>query len=636
MPKLKSTVGQIMVNDVLPEDMQDRERVLDKKGLAALLREVGEKHPEKYRDISFKLNQIGRQAAYTSGGNSFGLEHMQPAKGATARRKEIGLKIQSILNNDSLSDEARDRKLIELAGGQMEKDREEIYEESISENNPLAMQLKGAGRGNKMNLQSLRGSDWLYQDHRGNVIPVPVTRSYAQGLSPLEYWAGTYGARQGVISTKFATQEAGFLSKQLNQIAHRLVVTDNDGDGEPDTMVGLPADINDSDNEGALLARNTGGYKRNTVLTPKILGHLRKQGIKRLLLRSPAVSGAPDGGLYARDVGVREFGQLPVRGEIVGLTAAQALSEPISQGQLSAKHAGGVAGASGLGSGFDFINQLVQVPKKFKGGAAHSALDGTVQSVEAAPAGGQYVTIGNEKHYVGEGFGLSVKKGDKVEAGDVISEGFPNPALITRYKGVGEGRRYFINAFADAMRNSGMRANRRNIELLSRGLINHVRLTDEIGDFAPDDVVSYSTLANSYRPREGHEQRRPREAVGQYLEKPYLHYSIGTKVKPSMLKDFQEFGVNDVVVHREAPPFEPEMIRGMGNLHHDEDWQTRMFGSGLKGTLLQGVHRGGTSDTSGTSFVPSRAKAVEFGESGIIQTPQRMLNMTKEEAPMGP
>jgi hypothetical protein len=626
MPK-EITVGQLLINEVLPDDMRDNKRILDKKGLNVLLREVAEKYPDKYRDISHKLGQLGHHAAYTTGGNSFGLKDMLRAKSGIKNRRALQTKIDAVLDNDDMDDDSRDTNIIKLIGKMTGKDREEIFEESMAEGNPLATQLMGAGRGNKMNLASLRGSDGLYQDHHGNTIPVPVVRSYSQGLSPLEYWAGTYGARQGVMATKFATQDAGFLSKQLNQIAHRAVIMDMDEKetDEPRTIRGLPVSIDDDDSEGSLLAHDIGAYKRNTVLTPKILRDLRKRKIKRILVRSPAVSGTPEGGIYARDAGVREFGDLPSRGENIGLAAAQALSEPLAQSQLSAKHTGGVAGETKSLGGFEAINQMIQTPKIFKGGAAHSNHDGRVQAVEPAPAGGTYVMINNERHYVAKGFDVNVKKGQHVEAGDVISEGLPNPSLVVKHKGIGEGRRYFIGAMGDAMRGAGLRSNRRNIEILSRGLINHVRLTDEIGDFAPDDIVPYSTLEHRYKPRQGFKASTPMQSVGKYLERPYLHYSIGTRIKPSMVKDFQEFGVNSLDVHQEPPPFEAEMVRGMANLQHDPDWMTRMFGSGLKGSLLKGVHRGGTSDEAGTSFIPSRVRAVDFGRVGPIQSPVRKL-----------
>lgn len=622
MPKRAGTVGQLLVNEILPQDLRSPDLVLDKKGLSTLLSAVAKQYPEQYRDISYKLGKIGREAAYSTGGNSFGLKHLRRAQSALKARQIIQKQIDAVLDDDNMTEKQRDDKILGYVGNMMKAQQDEIFNESMAEKNPLAMQLVGAGRGNKMNLASLRGSDGLYQDHRDRVIPIPVLRSYSQGLAPIEYWAGTYGARQGVMAVKFATQDAGYFGKQLNQINHRMLVTGMDRDKDPETLMGLPVDTDDDDSDGSLLAHDVGGYKRNTVLTPKILGDLRKKGIKRMLVRSAAISGSPDGGVYARDVGIREFNRLPVTSENVGLTAAQALSEPLSQAQLAAKHAGGVAGASKAVGGFEYINQLVQVPKTFKGGAAHAEKDGKVQSVEPAPAGGMFVNIGNQKHYVGAGYEVKVKPGDVIEAGDVISEGEPNPYIITKHKGIGEGRRYFIKAFTDAMRGAGIKAHRRNVELLARGLINHVRLTDEYGDFAPDDVVPYSVLEAGYKPREGFRTLHPKQSVGKYLERPYLHYSLGTQIKPSMLKEFEEFGVNAVDSHDEPPGFEPEMIRGMSNLQHDPDFMTRMFGSGLKGGLMNAVHRGGHSSETGTSFVAGRSRAVDFGRVGLVRTPK--------------
>jgi DNA-directed RNA polymerase subunit beta' len=623
-----------MVNAALPRDLRDYRRVLNKKSLSQLLRELAIKHPDKYREVSHKLSNIGWQAAYTSGGQSFGLRHLRVSAIARKRRAELQTKLQTLVNDDSLTDEARDEKIVTLAGALAQQQEDEVFEEQLAAGNPLAKQVLSGSRGNKMNLASLLASDLLYTDHRGRVIPFPVLRSYSQGLTPAEYWAGAYGARKGVIDLKMATQDAGFLSKQLNQAVHRNLVTavdiaeDIDEDTNrpnPKTLRGLPVDTDDVDNEGALLARGVGGYRRNQTLTPKILEDLIQRGIKRILVRSPSVGGPADGGVYARDVGVREFGRLPVLGENVALGAAQALSEPLTQAQISSKHSGGVVTASAAKaiSGFDHINQLIQVPKVFKGGAAHSEQDGTVQMIEDAPAGGYYVTVNGQKHYVGSGYELKVKQGDRIEAGDVLSEGTPNPALIVKHKGIGEGRRYFIRAFRSAYRDAGLPGHRRNIELLARGLINHVRMTEEAGDLTQDDVVPYTRLEHTYKPRSGFRTVAPKAAVGAYLERPYLHYTIGTRIRPSMLQDFDEFGVKRLDVHDDPPPFEAEMIRGMSNLQHDPDWITRMYGSGLQKSVLQATHRGGVSDPMGTSFVPGLAQSVDFGRTGKVITPKR-------------
>lgn len=1004
MPSPLTTAGRLLVDDALPAAFRDPQRVLTKSSLLALLRRLAQERPDEYARVSHELLQLGQHAAYTSGGQSFGLKHLSRAKAAEMTRQRLQGSIDQILDDDSLDDKQREQRILSLVGPEMAKQKAAVMAESLEENNPLAQQVRSGSRGNEMNLASLRAGDLLYQDHRERTIPIPVLRSYSEGLSPWEYWAGTYGARKGVIATKFATQQAGFLclargtevrlasggiapieeiavgtlvlgadrtghtfpvrvsavfnngvrevwryrfrvgksragfetivatpehralailkrgrpdtphgdknsileptelplgrcgfgyrlvlsrsfndagyaqepragllglllaeggltgnntnfstadpavvaaverlvaplgfsisqrrnkdyeftihdeqplrrpafgpipkglrrdrlriwlselgllgklapdkfmpacvnswdnasvaemlallfegdgwitetnhgfipviglgmtarpvveaardllawrfgvhstpvveserdgrnvfvlqistrrsiarfaanirmpgikgeklrellpaappptradeeflysyvdkeylgllpthdievdhpdhlfvlangaivsnSKQLNQINHRLLVTAHDEPEAEGGPRGLPVDVSDHDSVGSLLAAPAGRYPRNTVLTPKLLDELQAGGIQRILVRSPAVGGASDGGILARDAGVREFGRLPGIGENIGLAAAQALSEPISQGQLSAKHSGGVAGQEKAVSGFDYINQQVQIPKHFRGGAAHARVDGTVERIEEAPAGGYHVTIDSQPHYVAAGYPLKVQRGDRIEAGDVLSEGAPNPAEIVHYKGIGEGRRYFIGAFLQAMRDAGMRADRRNIELLSRGLINHVRLTDEFAGGIPDDVMPYSSLEHRWQPREGAAIVDPRQAVGRYLERPVLHHTIGTRVRPSMLKDFAHFGVKQVLVHPEPPPFEPEMQRGMSNLAHDPDWFTRMYGSGLKSSLQDAVHRGGVSDAAGTSFVPGLAKGVDFGHYGKVKTPK--------------
>lgn len=629
MPKLETTAGQVLVNSLLPEDLRDYSRTLDKKGVAALLRQVAERYPDKYRDISHRMGQLGWRSAYLTGGNSFSLANVSKSKISRTMQQELMGRLQGIIDDDNLTDKQREELIVRTTGESSDKIRDAVLKESYDEDNQLALQLKGAGRGNPTSLASIRSGDLLYTDHHGNIIPVPVLRSYSEGLRPSEYWAGTYGARKGVLDTKFATQDAGFFGKQLNQITHRLVVTGLDADKEPKTIRGLPVDTDDTDNEGSLLANTVGPYKRNTVLTPKILRHLRELGHDQILVRSPLVFGSPDGGVYSRDVGVRERGGLPAIGELPGMTAAQALSEPLSQGMLSSKHSGGVAGAgaSAHTGGFEYINNLVQTPKTFKGGAAHTEVDGRVDHIEPAPAGGYHVTIQGTQHYVPQGFGLKVKVGDDVEAGDVISEGMPNPATVVQHKGIGEGRRYFVRAFRDAFNDAGVKAHRRNVELLARGLINHVRLTDEYGEGVPDDVIPYNMIESSYEPREGFQDMEPRAAVGQYLEQPYLHYTIGTKIRPSMLPVLGKHGVTTVAVHKNPPPFQPEMIRGMDLLSHDPEWMTRMLGSGLKSSLLDATRRGSTSNAEGTSYVPGLAKAVDFGHVGVLKPPGKPFSV---------
>ena len=997
---LRTTLGQLLVNESLPEQLRNYDRVLDKKGVKSLLQDVADNHPEQYRTIAKKLSDVGRDASFTTGGYSFGLGSLRQSLAARKMRQDLTTQLRGIYaSNDP--DELKEQKILLTVGGFQKKLSKDVMDESLAEQNPLALQALSGARGNASNLNSLRGADLLYTDHRGRAMPIPVTRSYAMGLRPYEYFAGAFGARKGVIDLKAATQDAGFFAKQLVQAAHRLLVSQNDDEKEYDESNprGYPVDTTDNDTEGALLAHPAGDYKRNTVLTPKILKELRANGVKQILVRSPTVGGPADGGVYARDVGVRERGGIAPLGDYVGIAGAQALAEPVTQAQISSKHSGGVAGASaGAISGFKYINclaidtqvrmadstikligdivvgdwvmgsditgrtfpvrvtnvfdnglqpchqhrfrvgrsddirtlvgtnehkilsqrrrpisaggwelpnkrrvgevtsypyaavlvqsrddvgmrhepfallaglllgdgcctvsvevpelaccdasqmedlapmltalnlkatdagdgkkyrlsvlkksldtsharggrwkrnhlrtwleqhgiwgtytpdkvipaevdtwnnssvaeligglivtdgcvyqhngekpgfyfvstsrklvektkelleqrfgiyggeirtlpaetnekavldayrfdvasadalrrtfehiplygikrrklaawihaavsqrdsysgratrqksesvgviptrdievdhpdhlfvlanglvvsnSLVQVPKIFPGGAAHAQLDGRVAGVRAAPQGGQFITIGDQDHYAPHGSELQVKAGDTVEAGDVLTDGTPNPAEIVKHKGIGEGRRYFVDAFRKALSDSSTYGNRRNIELLARGLVNHVRLTDEMEDGVQGDVVPYQLLESQYKPRAGHTIVKPEHSVGQYLERPVLHYTIGTRVQPSMLPKFKQYGVGSVYTHRDPPPFEPEMVRGMANAANDPDWMTRMLGSYQKSSLLDAVHTGAVSDEAGSSFVPALARGENFGRAGLTK-----------------
>jgi DNA-directed RNA polymerase subunit beta' len=605
---LRTTLGQLLVNEALPEDMRNYGRVLDKKGSESLFSELADKHPERYAEIAQKLMNIGRRASYNTGSMSFALRHLQTAKAAKEIRLNLHKEIQGILKNPYLLEDQKNDAIIAKLQEAQKPLVDAVYKESLDEDNPLAQQVASGAKGNPTQLNSLRGADLLYVDHRDRPVPIPVLRNYSEGLSPAEWFAASFGARKGLVDVKRGTADAGYYNKVLNRLAHRLTVIaeDDDQPQTSDTPRGLPVDTLDRDNVGAFLAAPAGGYQRNTRITPKIMQELHNQGINQILARSPTVGG-PASGVYSRDLGIRERGGLSPLGDMVGMAAAQALGEKASQSALSSKHSGGIAGAAKAVSGFDLMKQLVEIPKTFKGGAAHSQVDGTVSSIIDAPAGGKYVIIDGQRHYVSQGFDIHVKPGDSIEAGDVLSEGIPNPAEIVKHKGIGEGRRYFTQQYQKSYQEAGLSAHRRNVELISRGLIDHVEMDDEHEDHLPGDVVSYSQLEKSWQPRLGTLPAAPSSARGKYLEQPVLHYSIGTKVRPSVVKNLETFGVKQVQVHDKPPPFHSRMIRGVDTLQHDPDWMTRMYSSHLEKGLLDSVHTGASSDLKGTSFVPAMA-----------------------------
>jgi DNA-directed RNA polymerase subunit beta' len=607
---MDTTVGQILVNDALPEEMRDYSRPLDKKSVQRLFTEVAEQHPEQYAAISQKLHSFAHQAVTRHGNEaSLTLDSLRTPPEVQAIHADINKGIAQILAGKD-SDKVKDDRIVELISKNIDPVTKANYEAGLRQRNPLALQVASGSRGNASQFRSLRGGDMLVVDHKDRPIPIPILSSFSEGLDPVQYWAGAYGARKGTISTKFATPKSGFLGKQLAMATHRLIVTEKDcGTGN-----GIPTPANDPDNEGAVLARDVGEVKAGTVLTPRIIKQL---GDAKIIVRSPMTCHAEQG-ICQRCAGVRERGGFPPIGDNLGVAASQAISEPIGQGQLSAKHSGGQSSgqARAAKTGIDLINQIVQVPKTFQGAAAVSTAEGDVERIEPAPQGGTYVTISGQQHWVPPGEQVTVEKGGHVEAGDVLSTGIPNPAEIVAHKGIGEGRRYFMEQFRKTLDDNKFSAHRRNIELLSRGLINHVRITDPDGphDTAPDDVVEYDDMVRGYQPRFGFQMVHPKQAKGLFLEEPILHYSIGTKVTPNVSKLLTQHDVGPIKVHADPPSFQPEMMRAMETLSHSNDWMVRLGGFNLGKGLKESIHRNRESDTHGTSFIPALAHGVDFGK----------------------
>jgi len=611
---METTVGQLLINELLPEDMRDYDRVLDKKEVQRIFTDLAERYPDKYGEISQKFHTLATQVTGRRGREaSLSLDAFRTPKPVVGLRGELKDKVDKIVNA-GLPEEEKNKAIVAAIADYVDEVEKINYEAGMMEDSPLALQVASGARGNKLQYRSITAGDLLAMDHKDRPVPIPMLSSYAEGLDPVQYWAGSYGARKGLASVKFATPKGGFLGKQLALATHRLIVTEEDCG----TKSGISVPAEDADSSGSVLAQDSGDFKRGTVLTPEILREVKGD----INVRSPMTCEATHG-VCQRCAGVRERGSFPPLGDAIGIAAAQSVAEPISQGQLSAKHTGGVIGRKPEKSGLDLVTQLVQVPKTFQGGAAIANTDGRVEKIVPAPQGGLFIRVNKQDHWVAGDNEPKVKVGEEVEAGDVLSTGIPNPSQIVQHKGVGEGRRYFMDQLRDALDSSGFGVNRRNLELLSRGLINHVRISEPYGprDTVQDDLVEYDYLIRDWKPRTGAYKADPSVARNKYLEQPVLSYTIGTRVTPRIAKALRAGNIKEVTVHNDPPPFVPEMTRAMETLGGSDDWMVQLGGFHLKKHFLNSVHRGKKTDLHGSSFIPPLAQGIEFGkgrEKGIF------------------
>lgn len=614
---MATTPGRLILESIVPAEFRDHigpDQDIGSKEIDGILARVADRRPDLYRELSHKLLRLGMKGSVETD-TSFTLDDLETSLDKTAIRRRVQAEVDAIRGIPDLDEAERNRRILEVYGKYAQELPQMVYDQALGEGSGLARMVAAGARGNKSQLNSSIGMDWAVADSKGRQLPIPIAHGYSEGLTPAEYFATAYGTRLGLISTKFSVQDGGYFSKQISAAASDLIVTEDDCG----TDNGIPSDPGDKENVGAVLARDAGGVKAGTILTPKILAEIaRANGGKRIVTRSPVSCQAKGGGLCSKCSGVREDNRLPAIGDPVGTNAASGLSMPVQQALLSTKHSAGVVSGGGASqvTGFPQIDALVQVPSTYPNAATLANLDGKVDSVEPAPQGGTWVTVAGERHYVPQDREIKVKPGDVLEAGDVISSGTPNPAEIVRHKGVGAGRAYFVKTFLQTLKDNGTTADRRNTEVIARALINHVRIGDEgVSDrYLPDDIAEYSEMARTYVKPDGSRRMKVREARGKYLQVPVLHYTIGTRIVPSVEKDLEDLDIGEVDVSDDPPPFSPEMIRAMDNPAYKDDLLTHAGQSYVKRNLMADVQSGRAgSDLHGRHIAPAIAKGVELG-----------------------
>lgn len=282
----------------------------------------------------------------------------------------------------------------------------------------------------------------------------------------------------------------------------------------------------------------------------------------------------------------------------------------------SAKHTAGMTQSKKTYSGLDALIQFTQSPEKFKDQGAVSELDGKVENIEEAPQGGMLVTIAGKQHYVPQGHEVEVKVGDKVEAGDQLAEGLVDAEDIVRLKGLGEGRKYYAERLNKMLADSGAATDKRNTEIIARGALRHVRVTNDegMGDYLPDDVIDYNALQGSYRPSETSQTMAPDAAVGKYLQTPVMHYTIGTRITPKVAANLKKHNHNEIDVDDAEPGFKAEMIRLRASSHTNPDWLASLGTSYLGKQLNEASTKGDdTNVLENVDYRPRLAFGKDFG-----------------------
>lgn len=603
-----TTLGRELIRAKLPEKFKGyADQTLDKKALTALMTEIAKDDPEGYIDVLQDLNNIGQEVVSTYGRDtSLSYADLKVDNEIKSLNKTLRKAIKGILNDDSLTSEQKEEKIKSLGYRYTQKVQDAVFQDQDRRGTSLASQINSGSRGNKAQLMQLQFGNMLMKDALNRDIPYLMLDPFVHGASPMSYWVSASSGRKGFYDVQAATGQAGYLGKQVTAATHRTIIEKEDC-GTTDTGVPFPADS--SKNVGAVLLRPFHKYPAGTVVTEKMVAEADPD--EEMILRSPTTCKCKEG-ICAKCNGLGENGKFPAIGEYVPLNAARSFVEPVTQGGISSKHGAGLGGKKYVDPdgpdqphGFRSLERLFMAPKNFPGGAVLAPQDGIVSNVQKAAQGGHYITVGNKTLYCSPDRTITVKPGDKVSAGDVLTNGVPNPAEVMDLKGLGEGRRYFTNKLNDVLKSQGWATDRRNLEAFTRSMISKVKITDPDGykAYLPGDIVDYNELVADYEPREGSVTVDADKALNKYLEKPALYFSVGTRVTPAVAQQLKKYKFDTVTVSDKEPPFKAQFLRPAVVLQNDRNWLPRLAGERLQPSLFDAAQKGITDEYDSSSYV---------------------------------
>ena len=438
---IDTTVGRVIFNNALTEKMRFYNAVLDKSGVRDLISEVYEVcGQEETCIIADRIKEVGFQYATRSGSTIAVADITVPPN-----KKEIIRNAQDevdIINRDFrrglLTEQERDEKVIDV----WQKTTDIVanaVRESLDPTGDLATMANcGASKGGFNSIAQIAGMRGLMADPAGRIIPLPIRSNFREGLTALEYFISTHGARKGLADTALRTADAGYLTRRLVDVAQDIIVNEEDCGTENGIFINADDDVAGQSLSERLYGRvladrvidpATGEivFNRNEVLTHEKVKKLIQIGIKLYKVRSPLTCEMVHGicaNCYGIDLGKGEMVKL---GSTVGIIAAQSIGEPGTQLTLRTFHTGGVAAGSDITTGLPRVEELFEARKAPKGEAIISRIAGTAHVIYSEKYTDQRIVrvdhseMVSDEYDIPEDWTIMVAEEDQIEMGTTIA-----------------------------------------------------------------------------------------------------------------------------------------------------------------------------------------------------------------------
>lgn len=528
---IKTSVGRIIFNTAIPNDFGFINKEMNKKALKTLMADLIETHDfTKMKDVLDRVKSLGYDYA-TKSGLSWGYADLVVPKEKEEIIKSANKEVETIYDqyqNGFLTDEERYDRVIEVWHKAKNDTAHKVREAMEKENSSVYTIISSGARGSWAQPVQMAGMRGLMASPSGRTIELPVISNFKEGLTVLEYFISTHGARKGSADTALRTAQAGYLTRRLVDVSQDVVIREEDcKTKEGITMYRADAKaINQAfaakifgrvalhdikDGSGKVLVKANGIISKADALK------IDEAGVEEIEVRSPITCQSLTGmcqKCYGFDLGYNKEVKL---GAAVGIVAAQAIGEPGTQLTMRTFHTGGVAGGGDITQGLPRVQELFEV-RSPKGKAAISEVAGKVIEIEEKEKVKLVRIETNDakkpeiaEYKIPPMMTLLVKKGELVAPGQQLCEGHMDLMELFKTAGFSDLIRYIIKEIQKVYVSEGEAINDKHVEIIIRQMLSRIKIV-ESGDteFSIGDVVERGLYesANLEMKKQGKEQAK--------------------------------------------------------------------------------------------------------------------------------
>ena len=511
---IKTTPGRIIFNQAIPQDLGYLDRSKPENELQYEVNElVGKKQLGKIVDVCFNklgasktsvvLDAIKKQGFhYSTGAVTVSVSDIivpKEKKQYLAEANEKVLYIEKKFRRGLMTDKQRREETVKVWQNTTDLVTKAL-ESNLDEFNPINMMARSGARGSINQIRQLAGMRGLMADPSGEIIEVPIRANFREGLTVLEFFISSHGARKGLADTALRTADSGYLTRRLVDVSHNVIVRETDCfELLGEEVQGIYVEDIKSGNsiieplkdrvKGRAAAEDvinpeTGEViaHKNEIITREMADVIGSCGLTRVKIRS-GLTCKSENGVCSMCYGINmASGRMVEIGEAVGVIAAQSIGEPGTQLTMRTFHTGGVAGDD-ITQGLPRVEELFEA-RKPKGQATISEIAGKVSINDSKKKREITVipTVGEAKTYaIAYSATLKVKDGDEIEAGDPLTSGPIAPADILKIKGVKGVQDYLLREVQAVYRLQGVEISDKHLEIIIRQMLKKCKI-DDAGD----------------------------------------------------------------------------------------------------------------------------------------------------------